>query len=75
MEFGTRFKLARVLAGVRQYEIAQAVNIPQSRLSLIESGRLQVDNETKRLLAEAVRQRAHNSDSSLLDEWLTLEGG
>jgi transcriptional regulator with XRE-family HTH domain len=36
---GIDLKIARLKAGLRQYELAAQLGIPQSRLSEIESGR------------------------------------
>jgi len=49
---GLTVKLARIKRGVRQYELAAALDVSPQRLSLIENGRLQVN---QRYLAYVLR--------------------
>lgn len=42
---GMEIKIARVRAGLRQYEVAESVGIPPSRLCEIEAGRRQPSPE------------------------------
>jgi len=49
---GLTVKLARVAAGIHQYELAAALGISPQKLSMIENGRLQV---SQRYLAYVLR--------------------
>ena len=42
---GIEIKIARIRAGVKQYELAQQAGIRPSELSLIETGRIQPSAE------------------------------
>ena len=55
---GLDFKLARVRAGVKQYEMAAALGICQTRLSAIENGRSKLTPEVEIRLRQILAELA-----------------
>ena len=53
---GLDIKIARLKAGLRQYDVAAQLGIPPSRLSEIESGRRQPSDELLQRLLEVLNQ-------------------
>ena len=51
-----RLKNARVLAGIKQRDLAAAIQRSQTWLSFVESGRIAPDSEMRRKIAEALGQ-------------------
>lgn len=51
---GMELKIARIRAGLKQYELAQLVGISQNRLSLIELDRRQPSPELLERIREAL---------------------
>lgn len=52
---GIELKIARLRAGIKQYELASQVNITPSHLSEIESGRREVSLELSQKLVAAIQ--------------------
>jgi len=55
MEVNVNLKIARVVNGMSQYDLASQTGIPQSRLSLIERGFFRPTQRQSEKIAEAVR--------------------
>lgn len=53
---GLDIKIARLKAGLRQYDVAAQLSIPPSRLSEIESGRRQPSEELLEHLLQILNQ-------------------
>jgi transcriptional regulator with XRE-family HTH domain len=53
---GVEIKIARLRAGLRQYELAAKVRITQTKLSEIECGRLQPSPELLQRVLEAIEE-------------------
>lgn len=48
--------LARLKAGLRQYQLAQLLGVPPAVISNLERGRYPITPEIERLITKAVRQ-------------------
>ena len=57
---GLEIKLARIRAGLRQYEVATSVGILPNRLSEIEAGRRRASPELVERIFEALQARKHD---------------
>ena len=53
---GIEIKVARIRAGLRQYQVAAQVGISPSKLSEIESGRKQPSRELYSRILEVIRE-------------------
>ena len=51
---GIEIKIARIRAGLKQYELAQRAGIREPELSMIETGRREPSPETAARIAEAL---------------------
>jgi len=58
---GLEFKIARLRAGLRAYEVARRVGLSESALSRIETGRRQASPEEAARIAEALSATAAGS--------------
>ena len=53
---GLKVKIARIRAGIRQYELAARLGITQSKLSEIETGRREASPELIARILEAIEE-------------------
>lgn len=56
MERNVRFKMARLEAGLTQWELAQQCGLPEHEITRIETGRTTPDQKLKELLAEVLKK-------------------
>jgi len=54
---GVELKIARIRAGLKQYQLACKVSITQTKLSEIECGRLQPNAELMQRIIEALKDK------------------
>ena len=52
---GLEIKIARIRAGLRQYEVATSVGIPANRLSEIEAGRRRPSSELLERILKGIK--------------------
>ena len=60
---GIDLKILRLKAGLKQYKLAAEIDIPQSRLSQIENGRLRFDDRLRQKILAGIKQLTERSYS------------
>jgi len=53
---GIDLKILRLKAGLRQYKLAAEIDIPQSRLSQIENGKLRFDGRLRQKILDGIKK-------------------
>lgn len=60
---GIDLKIARIRAGLKQYELAQMVGISQNRLSMIELERCQPSRDLLERISEALAEALRDQET------------
>jgi len=60
---GIDLKILRLKAGLMQYKLAAKIDIPQSRLSQIENGKLRFDDRLRQQILYGIKQLKESGHS------------